>query len=105
MDNINTGFPNVVLSITNPDVKREDARDKFEPYTFLQFIKFVSEDYLPETLNTFYSNYINEWNIQTESQSTDNTEIIIDRYRDFLKDITLNFSTKRRKKIPYTIKL
>ncbi len=98
MDNINTGFPKVVLSITNPDVKREDARDKFEPYTFLQFIKFVSEDYLPETLNTFYSNYVNEWNIQTESQSTDNTEIIIDRYRDFLKDITLNFSTNAEKK-------
>ena len=98
MDNINTGFPTVVLSITNPDVKREDAKDKFEPYTFLQFIKTVSEDFVPETLNTFYNNYINEWNVKTGTQASDNKEIIIDRYRDFLKDITLNFSTNAEKK-------
>ncbi len=72
MDNINTGFPTVVLSITNPDVKREDAKAKFEPYTFLQFIKTVSEDFVPETLNAFYNNYINEWNVKTGTQASDN---------------------------------
>ena len=98
MDNINTGFPEIVLSITNPNVNRENAKDKFEPYTFLQFIKSVSEDYTPDTLSDFYTAYINLWNTKVGNKTKDNKEIVIDRYRDFLKDITLNFSTNAEKK-------
>jgi len=93
MDTIVTGFPEVDLSITNPNVKHDDALDKFTPFSFVQFIETVSESYQPETLTDFYNTYLNRWNIQTNNQAKDNKDIIIERYRDFLKDITLNFST------------
>ena len=93
MDTIVTGYPEVDLSITNPNVKRDDALDKFTPFSFVQFIETVTEQYDPETLTGFYNTYITRWNTVSESQNIDNKDIIIDRYRDFLKDITLNFST------------
>ena len=93
MDTIVTGYPEVDLSITNPNVNQEDALDKFTPFSFVQFIETVSEQYQPETLTNFYNTYLNRWNTKTTGKTVDNKEVIIERYRDFLKDITLNFST------------
>jgi hypothetical protein len=93
MDTIVTGFPEVDLSITNPNVSHADALDKFTPFSFVQFIETVSESYQPETLTEFYNTYINRWNIKTRKKGKNSKEEIIERYRDFLKDITLNFST------------
>jgi len=98
MDNITTGFPNVNQSITNPNVNSDEALDKFAPYTFLQFIEIVSESYKPETLTAFYNNYLNKWNTRNTGLGSVKTTNIIDRYRDFLKDITLNFSSNAEKK-------
>lgn len=98
MDNITTGFPNVNQSITNPNVNSDEALDKFAPYTFLQFIEIVSESYKPETLTAFYNNYINSWNNRNVDLSSNNKISIVDRYKDFLKDITLNFSSNAEKK-------
>ena len=93
MDTIVTGFPEIDLSITNPNVSHDDALDKFTPFSFVQFIETVSESYQPETLTEFYNTYINRWNTKTKKKAGDNKDIIIERYRDFLRDITLNFST------------
>jgi len=93
MDTIVTGFPEVDLSITNPNVRHDDALDKFTPFSFVQFIETVSEQYQPETLTDFYNAYLNRWNIKNTGLGQDNKETIIERYRDFLRDITLNFST------------
>ena len=93
MDTIVTGYPEVDLSITNPNVSHDDALDKFTPFSFVQFIETVSESYQPETLTEFYSTYIQRWNTKTEKAGATNKDIIIERYRDFLRDITLNFST------------
>ena len=93
MDTIVTGYPEIDLSITNPNVNPDDALDKFTPFSFVQFIETVSEAYQPETLTEFYNTYINRWNTKAEKKSKSNKDIIIERYRDFLRDITLNFST------------
>jgi len=94
MDNIVTGFPKIPLSITNLNVNERDALDKFAPFTFLDFIKSVSEDYDPDTLAGFYNKYLNRWNQKTTNKEETNTTSIIDLYKDFLKDIALNFSTR-----------
>tara|TARA_R110002020_G_scaffold278012_4_gene493426 strand:- start:6702 stop:9596 length:2895 start_codon:yes stop_codon:yes gene_type:complete len=94
MDNIVTGFPNIPLSITNPDVSERDALDKFAPFKFVEFIKSVTEDYDPDTLAAFYNKYLNRWNITASKKDSDNTNSIIDLYKDFLKDLTINFSTR-----------
>ena len=93
MDNIVTGFPNVPLSITNPAVSERDALDRFAPYNFVDFIKSVSETYDPDTLATYYNKYLNRWNTKSTSKNEYQTNSIIDLYRDFLQDITINFST------------
>ena len=98
MDNITTGFPNVSQSITNPNVNSDEALDKFSPYTFLKFIEIVSESYKPETLTAFYNHYVNKWNTRNVALNKTNTTSILDRYRDFLKDITLNFSSNAERK-------
>tara|TARA_R100001509_G_scaffold110288_1_gene66017 strand:+ start:811 stop:3678 length:2868 start_codon:yes stop_codon:yes gene_type:complete len=98
MDNITTGFPNVNQSITNPNVNSDEALDKFAPYSFIKFIETVSESYKPETLTAFYNNYINTWNSRSVALNQSNASSILDRYRDFLKDITLNFSSNAERK-------
>ena len=42
MDEIIQGYPAVNLSITNPNVKRENALDRNNPFTFLEFVKLAS---------------------------------------------------------------
>ena len=79
MDTIVTGYPEVDLSITNPNVKRDDALDRFTPFSFVQFIETVTEQYDPDTLTGFYNTYIARWNSQTEGKDSDNKDIIIDR--------------------------
>ena len=98
MDNITTGFPNVNQSITNPNVNSDEALDKFSPFSFLKFIEIVSESYKPETLTAFYNYYVNKWNTRNVALNKTNTTSILDRYRDFLKDITLNFSSNAERK-------
>ena len=94
MDNIVTGFPNIPLSITNPNVSKQDAVDKFAPFNFIDFIKSITQEYDPDTLAAYYNNYLNRWNQTIETKEADNSNSIIDLYRNFLKDISLNFSTQ-----------
>ena len=91
--NVVRGFPQVDLSITNSNVNSSDALDKFAPYSYLEFIQTVSEAYTPDTLVDFYNEYINRWNKKTNAKPDDQKTQVIDRYKDFLKDITLNFTT------------
>jgi len=98
MDEIIQGYPEVNLSITNPNVRRENALDRNVAFTFLEFIKNVPEFYEPDGLQNYYNEYIRRYNKITNSKSTDNKQIIIERYREFLRDITLNYSTNAERK-------
>mgnify|MGYP003645945790 CR=1 FL=1 len=97
MANVIKGYPYVDLSITNPNVKSQDALDKFAPFSYLKFIQTVNETYQPDTLIAFYNDYVNKWNIKTNAKSTDEKDKVIERYSDFLQDITLNFTTNAEK--------
>tara|TARA_R110002020_G_scaffold101958_2_gene239754 strand:- start:1172 stop:4072 length:2901 start_codon:yes stop_codon:yes gene_type:complete len=99
MGDIINGFPEVALSITNPNVSREDALDVNEPFTFIQFIENVDASLLtPSTIQNFYVNYLTTWNNINTVKAYDDNELIINRYKDFLRDITLNYSTNAEKK-------
>jgi len=93
MDDIVQGYPSVGLSITNPDVSKDKALDRNEPFTFLEFVNATKEIYQPDTLEKFYNHYIKEWNKENKGKRGEDNEIIIERYREFLRDITLNYST------------
>jgi len=98
MEEVVQGYPEVNLSITNPNVRRQNALDRNNPFTFLEFIRNVRETYDPSDLQNFYNEYIRRYNKKATTQTASDKEIIIDRYREFLKDITLNYSTHAEKK-------
>ena len=98
MDEIIQGYPEVNKSITNPNVRRENALDRNRPFTFLEFIRDVRETYEPSDLQNFYNEYIRRYNRKLTAKAADDNEIIIERYREFLRDITLNYSTHAEQK-------
>jgi hypothetical protein len=98
MEEIIQGYPEVNLSVTNPNVRRENALDRNRPFTFLEFIEDVRETYEPSDLQNFYNEYIRRYNNKSTAKGASDKEIIIERYREFLRDITLNYTTNAEKK-------
>lgn len=100
---IQLGYPDVPKSITNPNVKRQDTLDYDSPMSFLTFIKTISVSFEPDNLQNYYNFYLKEWNQSSNSKDSDNRAIIVDRYRDFIKDISLNYTTLEERKFLSTI--
>jgi hypothetical protein len=92
------GFPEVPRSITNPNVKNNNALDSVDPMTFLTFIKTVSISFQPDTLQKYYTYYLSKWNQKISGKSADNTALIVDRYRNFIEEISLDYTTTEEKK-------
>ena len=92
------GYPNVPKSITNPNVDKKDALDVNGPISFLTFIKIINASFEPDTLQNYYNFYLKTWNnINTNSDISD-TVLIVNKYRDFLKDISLHHSSYEEKR-------
>jgi len=98
MENVIKGYPEVPQSITNNNVLDANALDRNQAFSFIQFIKVIKISYEPDTLQDYYTLYLNKWNNKTNSKNTTNKTLIIDRYKDFLKEITINFSNQTEKK-------
>lgn len=91
------GFPDVPQSITNPNVKSLDALDNNNPMSFLTFIKIIKVSFEPDSLQEYYNFYIKTWNNKINSKEIDDNAIIVDSYRDFIRDISLNYTTPEEK--------
>ena len=98
MESVRKGFPPVSQSITNPNVNEENALDKNQVFSFIDFMKVVKVTFEPDTLQEYYNHYLNLWNNRNNDLSTSNKKIIIDRYRDFLKDLSIFYSNETEKK-------
>lgn len=94
---IQLGYPDVPKSITNPNVNSQNALDKDSPMSFLTFIKTISVSFEPDSLQTYYNFYLRVWNQKNNSKDSDNQSIIVERYRDFIRDISLNYTTLEEK--------
>lgn len=98
MSLISSGFPNIPNSITNPLVDIKNALDTQNPFSLLDFIKSIDSSYDANTIQNYYGVYIKEWNkLKTDNQMETN-DIIISRYRDFVRDIGINYTTIEEKK-------
>jgi hypothetical protein len=95
---IQLGFPDVPKSVTNPYVNIKDVLDKDEPLSFLEFIKLINVSFEPDTLQNYYTFYLKEWNSHNTSTPLDNNTLIVERYRDFIREISINYSTPEEKK-------
>ena len=93
-----SGYPELSKSITNPNVKTMDALDDSGPFSFLKFIKNISNSFDPDKIQEYYNAYLKEWNYIKNNKEGDTDSIIIERYRDFIKDINVNYTTVEERK-------
>lgn len=103
--NIKFSFPGVPLSITNRLVSYDDAIDRSAPFSFIEFIKKSEVSYDIEEMREFYEDYINKWSSQTSEKENTRDDIITERYREFLRDVSLTYTTNDEKKFLSTIDL
>lgn len=89
-------YQKIQKSITNPNVSYNDALDTNSPFSYLVFLKMVGG--ASNGIVDFYNHYINSWNSIKQKSSTNSNSEIIERYRDFLRDISLNYTTEEEKK-------
>lgn len=81
-------------SITNELATSANIKDNLKPFSFLDFIVNTKVDYAPEEYNKFYLYYLKEWSAAKNNGVPKETETIA-TYVDFLKEITLTYSTQQ----------
>jgi len=110
---LSINYPPVPKSITNENVLSKDVIDNDNPMSFLTFIKIINVSYEPDTLQNYYNSYIIAWDGTKKTSEISTEDIIVERYRDFLKDVSLRYTTLEEKKFlskidfndPYDLKI
>jgi hypothetical protein len=87
------GFPDVPKSITNPNVFKNDTLDVEFPMSFLTFIKLINVSFEPDSLQNYYNFYIKSWNNLNSSKELNSRQLILEKYREFLKELSLKYTT------------
>lgn len=93
----NLGFPEVPFSITNKTVSRNYATDVSSPFSLLEFIKAVSASVESSSITEYYNSYLNKWNSYRTSKDSNSNDIIVESYRGFIKELSLNYSSEAEK--------
>ena len=91
------GYPDVPKSITNPNVNPNDVLDGGSPFPFLTFFKLIEVSFEPDTLQAYYTYYLRTWNAQNVSKPISDDALIIERYRELIKELSLSYTTLEEK--------
>jgi hypothetical protein len=91
------GYPSVPKSITNKNVSNHDALDNTTPISFLTFIKIINVSFEPDSLQDYYNFYLTEWNNLNKTSTQTDIAIITDKYREFLRELSLKHTTLEEK--------
>ncbi len=91
------GYPDVPKSVTNPKVSSTDALDLENPMSLTTFLKIINVSFEPESLQNYYNHYLKLWNNLNVNKTQDENVLIVERYRDFIKDVSLNYTTPEEK--------
>ena len=86
----------VKYSITNSD--EVDYKDSVAPFSFLDFINNTQADYSPEEYSSFYSSYLQLWHSNQGGSVEEQKTQFKDYYRQFIKEIVLNYTTETEKR-------
>jgi hypothetical protein len=89
---------NIPKSIVNPNVFTKDVIDLDNPMSFLTFIKIINESFDAELNQKLYNQYLSEWTKIKNQKDNDLKNIIVERYREFIQDINLKYTTVEEKK-------
>lgn len=92
------GYPDIPKSITNINVKPQDALDFNEPMSFILFIKTISTSFEPSNLQKYYNGYLKKWNSFKNNKNISDNDLIKQNYLEFLKEISLNYTNIEERK-------
>ncbi len=87
-----SGFPEVPNSITNSNVLERNAIDIESPLSFSKFNSVVSY-FFGGDVKAYYDSYIKAWNAFANNKDNVNKEDVLNRYKNFIKEIALSYST------------
>ncbi|MDB4396185.1 hypothetical protein N9Z65_01070 [bacterium] len=73
-------------------------KDTIAPFSFLDFITNTQADYSPEEYSSFYSQYLQNWYSNQDATEEEQQTLFKDYYRQFIKEIVLNFTTETEKR-------
>ena len=88
----------VKYSITNSEITNGNYRDTVTPFSFLDFINNTQADYSPEEYSSFYSSYLQVWHSKQNASEEEQKTQFKDYYRQFIKEIVLNYTTETEKR-------
>lgn len=97
-------FANAVIKDSIVDsINNSATKDNTTPFSFLEFITNTGVDYTPELYNKFYLYYLERWSNYKNTINNNQAIDFINLYIDFLKEITLTFSTQQELKFLSTL--
>jgi hypothetical protein len=85
-------------SITNPNVDIVNALDSAQPFSFLEFIKIIEDNFSVDNLQNIYTQYLRKWNRVKSVKESEDASTIVERYRDFVREINLKYTTNEEQK-------
>jgi hypothetical protein len=91
------GYQDINKSITNPNVNKTNALDVETPFSFLEFIKILTDSYEPESLQEYYTIYLRKWNTLNVGKYVNENDIIVKKYKEFISEININYTTLEEK--------
>jgi hypothetical protein len=92
---LSTGFPPIPNSITNSDVSKENVIDENSPISYAKFQSIVG--YYQPNVKDYYTEYLNKWNDTKKSSSNLEKIEILDRYKNFIKELAITYATIEEK--------
>jgi len=95
----------VPKSITNPSVSNTNALDVENPFSFLEFIKIIDRVISGDLMQPVYLSYLREWHRVKNVNEVDSSAVIVQKYREFIKDIAINYTNEDEKKFLSQINL
>lgn len=97
-DTFKFGGVTPAYSITNLASKDAKMLDAQSPFSFYDFIKYTQEQLTPIQANDYYLGYLNEWHGVKKTSAVNTQQSIVERYTEFIKDISLNHLTYEEKR-------
>lgn len=93
-----TSLRTVIVKYSITNTTEVDYKDSVAPFSFLDFINNTQADYSPEEYSSFYSSYLQLWHAKQGGSKEEQKTQFKDYYRQFIKEIVINYTTETEKR-------
>lgn len=92
---LSSGFPPIPNSITDTVILEQNIIDADVPIPFTKFQTIVG--YYNENVKGYYSDYVRKWNEIKKTSSKIQSVEILNRYKNFIREIAINYANIEEK--------